>query len=42
MEAQIYPLALYLDGDDVVFNHDFFYNAPNCLTSQAIAFLVHD
>ena len=37
MEAQIYPLALYLDGDDVVFNHDFFYNAPNCLSSRVKA-----
>ena len=33
MEAQIFPLALFLDNDDVVFNHDFFYNSANCLAS---------
>ena len=32
MEAQIFPLALYLDSEDVVFNHKFFYNAPNALS----------
>ncbi len=32
MEAQIYPLAINLDDPNVVFNHDFFYNTPNCLT----------
>ena len=31
MEAEIYPLALYLDDKDVVFNHKFFYESPNCL-----------
>jgi hypothetical protein len=29
MEAQIYPLALFLDRKDVTFNRDFFYNSPN-------------
>ena len=42
MEAQIYPLAIQLDDDKTVFNHDFFYNAPNKLrafveASDAIA-----
>jgi hypothetical protein len=32
MEAQIYPLAIYLDDREVIFNHDFFYNTPSCLT----------
>lgn len=31
MEAQIYPLAIYLDDKDVIFNRDFFYNTPNRL-----------
>ena len=31
MEAQIYPLAIYLDDEDVIFNRDFFYNTPNRL-----------
>jgi hypothetical protein len=31
MEAQIYPLALFLDRKDVAFNRDFFYNSPNCI-----------
>jgi hypothetical protein len=31
MEAQIYPLALSLDHEDVVFNQEFFYDAPNAL-----------
>jgi hypothetical protein len=31
VEANIYPLAIYLDDQDVVFNHDFFYNTPNRL-----------
>jgi hypothetical protein len=31
MEAQIYPLAVNLDDPETVFNHDFFYNTPNCL-----------
>jgi hypothetical protein len=29
MEAQTYPLALFLDRKDVAFNRDFFYNSPN-------------
>ena len=31
MEAQIYPLALFLDHKDVLFNREFFYNSPNVL-----------
>ena len=31
MEAQIYPLAVFLDDKDILFNHDFFYNTPNCV-----------
>jgi hypothetical protein len=29
MEAQIYPLAIYLNDKDVIFRHDFFYDTPN-------------
>jgi hypothetical protein len=29
MEAHIYPLAIFLDDKDVLFNHDFFYTTPN-------------
>ena len=29
MEAHIYPLAVFLDEKDVLFNHDFFYKTPN-------------
>ncbi len=29
MEANIYPLAIYLDDEDVVFNREFFYKTPN-------------
>jgi hypothetical protein len=29
MEAHIYPLAVFLDDKDVLFNHDFFYTTPN-------------
>jgi len=32
MEAQIYPLAINLDDQDVIFNRDFFYNTPSCLS----------
>jgi len=35
VEAQIYPLAIYLDDEDVVFNQDFFYNTPNQLAALA-------
>ena len=31
MEAQIYPLAIYLDDEDVLFNQKFFYEMPNRL-----------
>lgn len=29
MESRIYPLAIYLDDDDVIFNRSFFYQTPN-------------
>ncbi len=29
MEANIYPLAIYLDDEDVVFRREFFYETPN-------------
>ena len=29
MEARIYPLAVFLDDKDIIFNHDFFYKTPN-------------
>jgi len=29
MEAHIYPLAVFLDDKEVLFNHEFFYNTPN-------------
>ncbi len=32
VEAQIYPLGVYLNDEDVVFNRSFFYDTPNCLT----------
>ncbi|MCU0485152.1 MAG: PEP/pyruvate-binding domain-containing protein [Anaerolineales bacterium] len=31
LESNIYPLAIYLDDQEAIFNHQFFYNAPNCL-----------
>ncbi len=31
VESEIYPLAIYLDDPDVIFNRDFFYNTPNQL-----------
>jgi hypothetical protein len=31
MEANIYPLAVFLDDEDVVFNRKFFYKTPNRL-----------
>jgi hypothetical protein len=31
VEAEIYPLAVYLDDEDAVFNKEFFYNTPNRL-----------
>jgi len=36
MEEQIYPIAIPLNGADVIFNRDFFYGAPNCLTEYVI------
>ena len=33
VESNIYPLAIYLDDEDTVFNHSFFYDTPNHLTS---------
>jgi hypothetical protein len=32
MEAQIHPLAVYLDDEDAIFNRDFFYDTPNRLS----------
>lgn len=31
MEAHIFPLAIYLDDPDVIFNRSFFYSTPNHL-----------
>ncbi len=31
VEANIYPLAIELEDEDVIFNRDFFYNTPNQL-----------
>jgi hypothetical protein len=31
VEANIYPLAIDLEDEDVIFNRDFFYNTPNNL-----------
>ncbi len=31
MESEIYPLAIYLEDEGVVFNRDFFYGTPNAL-----------
>ena len=31
MEADIYPLAVFLDDSDSIFNRDFFYTTPNRL-----------
>ncbi len=36
VEARIYPLAIYLDDEDVIFNRDFFYNTPNRLIEFAL------
>jgi hypothetical protein len=33
VESNIYPLAIYLDDPDVVFDYDFFYKTPNRLTT---------
>ncbi len=32
MEANIYPLAVFIDDKDAVFNRDFFYGSPNQLS----------
>jgi hypothetical protein len=32
MEAQIYPLVVRLDDETTVFNREFFYETPNCVT----------
>ena len=29
MEGNIYPLAIQLDSETTIYNHDFFYNTPN-------------
>lgn len=31
MESQIYPIAIYLQDPEVIFNREFFYETPNCL-----------
>ncbi len=31
VESNIYPLAIYMEDDDVIFNRDFFYKTPNRL-----------
>jgi len=31
LEAEIYPLAIYLDDEEVIFNREFFYNSSNHL-----------
>ncbi|MBW8010450.1 MAG: phosphoenolpyruvate synthase [Chloroflexi bacterium] len=31
IESQIFPLAIYLDDEDAIFNRDFFYSSPNIL-----------
>ena len=31
MESEIYPLAIYLEDPEAVFNREFFYNTPNQL-----------
>ena len=37
MEAQIYPLAIFLDDEDAIFNRKFFYNTPNRLKERISA-----
>jgi hypothetical protein len=32
MESQIYPLGILLDRPDTIFNQDFFYKTPDCLS----------
>ena len=31
IESRIYPLAIYLDDEEVIFKEVFFYQSPNCL-----------
>ncbi len=31
VESEIFPLAIYLEDEDVLFNHEFFYNTPNVI-----------
>jgi len=31
VESNIYPLAIYLDDENTIFNHEFFYNTPDRL-----------
>jgi len=33
LESNIYPLAVFLDDKDIIFNRDFFYTSPNQLTN---------
>jgi len=35
VEARIYPLAIFLDDEDVIFTDEFFYNTPNRLAELA-------
>jgi hypothetical protein len=35
LEAHIYPLAIYLDDEDTLFNRDFFYRTPNRLAQYS-------
>ena len=35
VEANIYPLAIFLDDEQVVFNREFFYDSPNSLAEIA-------
>jgi hypothetical protein len=34
IESSIYPLAIFLEDEDVVFNHAFFYDTPNHLVEM--------
>ncbi len=35
VEARIYPLAIFLDDEDIIFNREFFYETPNGLAERA-------
>jgi hypothetical protein len=37
MEAKIFPLAVFLDDPDAVFDHEFFYSTPNHLRQWTLA-----